>query len=137
MKRQAVTPRFVVFIPDDVEDGILYVSEEYKTAIHKCCCGCGEEVVTPLSPVDWQLSRHGNSVSMSPSIGNWNYACQSHYWIVNNRIEWSGRMSEKQIRLVQQRDKRDKQQYVAELNEQRYMPWWKKLWFAVRSWWLR
>ena len=137
MKRQSITPKFVEFIPDSVEEGILYVSEAYKTAIHRCCCGCGEEVVTPLTPADWQMRRDGNVVSLSPSIGNWNYGCQSHYWIVRNRVEWSGSMSQMQIQLVQARDKRDKQQYVAKLNAQRqlHMPWWKKLLEGVKSWW--
>ncbi len=137
MKRQSITPRFVEFIPDQVEDGILYVSEKYKTAIHRCCCGCGEEVVTPLTPADWQLNREGSVVSLLPSIGNWNYPCQSHYWIVRNRIEWSGRLSQKQIRHVQERDRRDKRSHVARLNAQRQinMPWWRKVVEAIKSLW--
>ncbi|WP_318271273.1 hypothetical protein [Sphingobacterium cellulitidis] len=42
--------KFVEFMPEKVEEGVLYVSIEYCTAIHKCVCGCGHEVVTPLSP---------------------------------------------------------------------------------------
>jgi hypothetical protein len=34
----------------------LYVSLEYATAIHACACGCGNEVVTPLSPNGWKLT---------------------------------------------------------------------------------
>ncbi len=30
----------------------LYISIPYVTAAHKCPCGCGEEIVTPLSPTD-------------------------------------------------------------------------------------
>lgn len=139
MKRQSITPKFVEFIPDQVEDGILYVSETYKTAIHRCCCGCGEEVVTPLTPADWQLTREGSVVSLLPSIGNWNYPCRSHYWIVRNRVEWSRQMSQKQIRHIQERDRRDKQLYVANLNAQRRMsaPWWRRVAAAIRSWWKR
>ena len=50
-----IAHRFVEFIPDQIEEGILYISIEYCTAIHKCICGCGNEVVTPLSPTDWEL----------------------------------------------------------------------------------
>ncbi len=76
--------KFVEFIPDRIEDGLLYISVQYCTAIHKCVCGCGNEVVTPLSPTDWRLTFDGISISLYPSIGNWNFDCQSHYWIKNN-----------------------------------------------------
>jgi len=78
--------RFVEFIPDELEDGILYISLKYCTAIHKCVCGCGNEVVTPISPTDWLLSFDGKTISLYPSIGNWNFKCRSHYWITNNEI---------------------------------------------------
>jgi hypothetical protein len=62
MKRnQHLTHEFVEFIPDhhQLQDGIVYVSIQYATAVHKCCCGCGEEVVTPLSPTSWQMTFDG------------------------------------------------------------------------------
>lgn len=78
--------KFVEFIPEVIEEGILYISIHYCTAIHKCVCGCNNEVVTPLSPTDWELTFNGKNVSLSPSIGNWSFDCQSHYWIINNEI---------------------------------------------------
>jgi len=89
--------RFVEFIPEAVEEGVLYVSMEYATAIHKCCCGCGNEVVTPLSPVDWTLIYDGTAVTLHPSIGNWGFACQSHYWIRGDSVIWAGRWSKRRI----------------------------------------
>jgi hypothetical protein len=86
---KTVQHQFVEFIPEAIDEGILYVSIPYATAVHKCVCGCGNEVVTPLSPKDWQLTFNGKAVSLSPSIGNWNFACRSHYWIKNNHIEHS------------------------------------------------
>lgn len=80
--------KFVKSVPDTLEDGVIYISMEYASAIHKCCCGCGHEVVTPISPTDWQLTFDGRSISLYPSIGNWSFKCQSHYWIRNNRVEW-------------------------------------------------
>ena len=62
--------KFVEFIPDELENGVLYVSVTYATAIHECCCGCGNEVVTPLAPNDWQLTFDGESITLFPSIGN-------------------------------------------------------------------
>lgn len=75
---------FVKSVPKNPEKGVIYVSIDYATVIHQCCCGCGREVVTPLSPTDWQLSFDGQTVSLDPSIGNWSFPCQSHYWIRNN-----------------------------------------------------
>lgn len=108
---------FTDFIPDHLDEGVLYVSEKFKTASHKCACGCGEEVVTPLSPVDWHLRKDDNFVSLYPSIGNWNYACRSHYWIRRNRVQWAGSMSQRQIALVQAKDKADKQRYIDRTNQ--------------------
>jgi hypothetical protein len=88
-----VVHEFVEHIPDEVATGILYVSIPFATAIHLCCCGCGEEVVTPLSPTDWSLTFDGVSVSLHPSIGNWSFACQSHYWIKRNEGAWAGARS--------------------------------------------
>ena len=50
MRQERLRHRFVEFIPDVVEDGMMYVSMEYMTVAHNCCCGCGTEVSTPLSP---------------------------------------------------------------------------------------
>ena len=94
---KTLTYKFVELIPDVLEDNILYVSLEYCTAIHKCVCGCGNQVVTPLSPKGWQLLFDGDSVSLSPSIGNWEFPCKSHYWIVKNKIKYARRWSDWEI----------------------------------------
>jgi hypothetical protein len=78
--------KFVEFIPDIVEEKTLYISIEYCTAVHKCVCGCGNEVVTPISPTDWKLIFEGKAVSLYPSIGNWSFDCMSHYWIKRNSV---------------------------------------------------
>ena len=48
--------QFVEFIPDTLEVGLLYITLEYRTAVHSCICGCGNKVVTPFSPRDWKLT---------------------------------------------------------------------------------
>lgn len=113
MKRTAIFPVTVEFIPPQLEEGILYISEKYRTCSHLCACGCGEKVVTPLSRAEWQIQRVGDLVSLNPSIGNWNYACQSHYYINQNRIRWSGKMTSKQIQRVKLRDANDMERMVA------------------------
>src|SRR5258706_15542904 len=94
---QTLTHKFVEFIPEDLEPDVLYVSVQYTTAVHRCCCGCGLEVVTPLSPRDWKLIFDGKTVSLEPSIGNWGFPCQSHYWITLNLVCWDEEWSEKEI----------------------------------------
>lgn len=103
--------RFVETIPKQLEEKILYVTIRYNTVVHKCFCGCGQEVVTPLSPTDWKLTYNGKTVSLYPSIGNWSFKCQSHYWIRNNRIEWAPKWSDKRIKRGRNHDKNNKQEY--------------------------
>jgi hypothetical protein len=86
---------------------------EYATASHKCACGCGQEVVTPFTPTDWKLIYDGESVSLSPSIGNWSYPCRAHYFIRNNRIVWAQNMSQGAIAAGRRIDKVQKAKHYA------------------------
>lgn len=107
MRITNIRPWFVEYIPDHLEDGVLYISERFRTCSHKCCCGCDEEVVTPLSPAEWRLTKEGDSVSLWPSVGNWDYACRSHYVISRNQVKWAAAMNSRQIARVKQRDAAD------------------------------
>lgn len=89
--------KFVEYIPDELESGTLFISMKYGTALHLCCCGCKQEVVTPFSPNDWSLTFNGETVSLTPSIGNWEFNCRSHYWIKKGQIIWAEKWNEKQI----------------------------------------
>jgi len=102
---------FVEFIPEELEHGTLYISIRFKTGTHLCSCGCGNIVVTPLSPTDWKLIFDGKTVSLHPSIGNWGFPCQSHYWIRNNRIEWAPKWSREQIERGRRHDVLAKNDY--------------------------
>jgi hypothetical protein len=88
---------FVEFVPKVREERKVYVSIEYKTAVHNCFCGCGQKVVTPISPTGWQMTFDGDSVSLHPSVGNWSFPCRSHYWIKRNKVVWAGDMSQDDI----------------------------------------
>lgn len=109
------THQFVEFIPDVLADGVLYISVNFATAVHKCCCGCGNQVVTPLSPTDWKLIFDGETVSLSPSIGNWNFACRSHYWILQDRVVGARRWSQQQIDNGRSHDRIAKEKQFAML----------------------
>lgn len=86
-------------MPDIVEENILYISVEYCTAIHKCVCGCGNKVVTPISPLGWKLIFDGKSVTLDPSIGSWNLKCKSHYYIRKSNIIWCDVWDDSKVKL--------------------------------------
>lgn len=113
MRHLTLEHRFVRNVPRELEPGVLYISMEYATAVHSCCCGCGERVVTPFTPTDWSMEFDGESVSLSPSVGNWNQACQSHYVIERNQVIAAGPWSRARVEAERLRDKRAKAAYYA------------------------
>jgi hypothetical protein len=94
----------VDFMPKQLEAGTLYVAEEFGAAAHLCACGCGAKIRTPLGPTDWILRETAKGVSLYPSIGNWQQACQSHYWILRGEIVWARKWSAEQIRVGRRRE---------------------------------
>ena len=90
-------PLFVEFVPEQPAEGNLYLSMAYRTAIHLCACGCGATVATPFSPADWRVEYDGESVTLKPSIGNWQLPCRSHYLIRRNEVVWAGAWSRREI----------------------------------------
>jgi hypothetical protein len=102
---------FVEFIPEELEQGTIYVSIRFATASHLCCCGCENKVVTPIRPTDWKLIFDGRTVSLDPSIGNWSFACQSHYYIRKNGVKWAPKWSREQIERGRLHDRHAKEGY--------------------------
>jgi len=83
-------PAFVETMPDTLEPGVLYISLKYEVAIHLCACGwCGQKTVTPFDArYGWVLTQKDSLVTLSPSIGNFQMPCRSHYWIRDNQVVW-------------------------------------------------
>ena len=112
MKQKIVLKHeFVEFIPGELKEGTIYISIRFGTASHLCVCGCGNKVVTPLRPTDWKLIFDGKTISLEPSIGNWSFACQSHYWIRNNRVRWAAQWSKDEIDAGRTHDRFAKERY--------------------------
>lgn len=90
MRLTEIKPVFNKYMPFEfeVEEGCLYVSMEYKTAMHLCACGCRQKVVTPIGDDGWQLTNNDDIVTLRPSIGNWagQKTYHAHYFITNNKI---------------------------------------------------
>lgn len=85
LKKVEIEPVYVEFMPSELEDGKLYISEKYNVAIHLCLCGCKEKTVTPLHPVHgWILTKQNDKVTLTPSISNYQMPCKSHYIITKN-----------------------------------------------------
>ena len=116
MQREIILKHeFVEYIPDDLKEGTVYVSIAFATVAHRCCCGCGNQVITPLSPTDWEITFDGKLISLYPSIGNWGFPCQSHYWIKRNRVKWAPRWSQKQIEAGRLNDRIVKERYFDQI----------------------
>jgi hypothetical protein len=151
MRQTYITHQLVEFIPEHLGEGVLYISQQYRTAAHLCCCGCGKEIITPLTPTDWALRIDEGKVTLSPSIGNWSLACQSHYWIKRNKVVWAGKMSQRQIELGRKIDCATKQRYFEALNHQKAshsgspanrmsspsgeIGMFHSLWKVIKRWW--
>ena len=111
MKIRRFKHEFVHRIPHELQEGIIYICIECSIVMHKCACGCGEEVATPLGKKQWRLIFNGETISLLPSIGNWNYNCRSHYIIRENKAEWASSYSD----------------YICLKETKKKRTWWKKL----------
>lgn len=105
MTVKEIEPVFVESFPTPLRSGELYVSTRFSSAAHLCACGCGREVVTPLSPAHWAIKFDG-AVSMWPSVGNWTFPCRSHYIIDRGHIRWSRDFDDHEVRRNQAADQR-------------------------------
>jgi hypothetical protein len=108
MRYTVLEHRFVESFPAVLEGGVLYVSLEYGSVSHSCCCGCGEEVVTPLTPTDWKITYDGETVSLHPSVGSWTLPCRSHYVIRRNHVFEAPPWSEAKVAAERRRDRKAK-----------------------------
>lgn len=113
MRHASLALEFVEYVPRQLDDGVLYVSIPYCTAVHKCACGCGNKVVTPISPAEWQILFDGEAVSLYPSVGNWEFPCRAHYWIRSNRVIRAKPCNPDQIARGRARERRARQEYFA------------------------
>jgi hypothetical protein len=108
-----IEPRFVEMVPEGLEPGLLYVSLEHGTMVHLCACGCGNEVVLPLTPVDWRLTYDGEDVSLWPSVGSWSLPCRSHYVVTRGGVRWAGDWTDEEIEDGRRRDRRRREERLA------------------------
>lgn len=80
-------------VPEHLCPGILYVCFGCNVVAHLCACGCGEKVILPIDPNFWSVKYDGETVSVTPSIGNFQFPCKSHYWIKENKVIWADNLA--------------------------------------------
>jgi hypothetical protein len=129
MKITALRPVYVESFPKVLEDGVLYISRSFNTACHRCCCGCGTKIVTPIRPTEYRLTDAGGRVSLYPSVGNWNHPCQSHYVIRNGQVIEAGAMEQAQIDQGRAHDEAEKRAYYRRARP----PWLGAIWSWIKS----
>ncbi|HRE68801.1 MAG TPA: DUF6527 family protein [Cyclobacteriaceae bacterium] len=44
---------------------------------------------------------NGETVSLYPSIGNWGFTCESHYWITRSKVKFAKKRSIRKIESKQ------------------------------------
>lgn len=109
----------VQYMPKELKPGLLYVAEEFGAVAHLCACGCGSKVRTPLGPTEWKLEETDAGPKLYPSIGNWQQACQSHYWICRGEIRWAEKWTPEQITAGRRVEEQRRRAYYDALDRQR------------------
>jgi hypothetical protein len=127
---KTISLKRVKYLPRELAPGILYVSEEYAVAGHLCACGCGSKVITPLGPAEWSFMDRGGLPTLSPSVGNWQLPCRSHYVITAGRIRWAGQWSDAAILAGRQAEEQRRRTHYESLPVKRGL--WATVWSSIR-----
>jgi hypothetical protein len=69
------------------------------------------KVVTPISPVGWQLTFDGETVTLFPSVGSWNFPCRSHYFVRRDTVVSGENMSQYEIERGRARDQKARDEH--------------------------
>ena len=81
--RYKLVPR----IPDQIDPGVVYHTEEFELAGLMCACGCGHRI-TLLVPDSHQVVDEGGYATIRPSVGVFDATCKSHYVISAGDVQW-------------------------------------------------
>ena len=126
MTVQHYVAAFVDSFPTPMEPATLYVSAKYSTAGHSCACGCGNEVVTKLSPAKWKITYDGH-ISLAPSVGAIALPCNSHYFITRGNVDWHRELTTSQSVQAREADRRSVEEHRVAIRP----GWVKRLWRAL------
>ena len=107
--------RRVHYMPKELSQGVLYVSEQFGAAAHLCACGCSSKIRTPLGPTEWSVEETDEGPTLWPSIGNWQRDCQSHYLITRGEVMWAEPWTAEQIAEGRRREDKCRREYYDSL----------------------
>src|SRR5437588_9449631 len=101
----------VTSLPKPLQPGVLYVSDEFELCAHLCASGCGEKVILPLGPPDWNVTEESGGPILWPSVGSWQIPCQSHYVISQGDVRWCEKWTPEQIEAGRRADEAKRAAY--------------------------
>jgi len=127
----------VRYMPKELRPGVLYVSEEFGTAAHLCACGCGSKIRTPLGPTEWSVRETPDGPSLDPSVGNWQRACQSHYFIQRGEVVWAAKWTPEQIAAGREGEGARRRVYYDDLDRRRRVGLLRRIWLWARRLFVR
>ena len=76
--------------PAEIKEGVFYLSEDGKDSVHKCPCGCGEEIYLLLNSKDIDDFSYDCNVinneltTLRPEV--YNSRCKTCYTIRENKV---------------------------------------------------
>ena len=109
----------VHYIPKELVPGVLYVSAEFGAAAHLCASGCGSKIRTPLGPTEWAVEETNSGPTLRPSVGNWQQACQSHYWITRGEVRWAEKWTPEEVAAGRRHEEERRRAHYDVLDRQR------------------
>ena len=71
--------------PFAIEKGLVKAREPI-TAVRIYNTNTSKVIIEEVPCVNQSVKYDGETVSLSPSIGNFQFPCKSHYWIRENRV---------------------------------------------------
>jgi hypothetical protein len=122
----------VEYLPRELAPNILYVSTEFAVAGHLCACGCGNKVITPLGPAEWNLTERRGRPTLYPSVGNWQLPCRSHYFITDGHVQWERQWSGAQVAAGRSAEEQRRLAYYKGFENASFV---EKLWTRLRKIW--
>jgi hypothetical protein len=123
----------VTSLPKPLQPGVLYVSDEFELCAHLCACGCGEKVILPLGPPDWNVTEESGGPSLWPSVGSWQIACQSHYVISRGEVRWCEKWTPEQIEAGRRADEAKRAAYFEARADARRVCLFGRIWRWFRG----
>ncbi|WP_425230023.1 DUF6527 family protein [Sphingomonas sp.] len=94
--------RAVERLPKQLDDGVVYHSEDFEVAALLCACGCGHRV-SLLVPDSHRVWSEDGLATITPSISVCDGACRSHYFITAGEVEMWPAFSDTVTRLTMRR----------------------------------